>query len=285
MVRSASSSGSVTPLNLAASASTTPRSSARAPPVRPYRSALCSRADRIVREVAGDTKDFGDLVVGMVEKRARKARGGNIIDSGGEDARKGRSLGGSLAGSWERERAELIVDIPVWSPGCFQDLTTLHALRDTTLTHTHSLLAYLLRNHSIPASYRLLARSSTSQSSGWGCIRLAPLAASSPASPKTELRPVVRRSSLVSDVVRRPPMLVPTFNLDQAIADEDESEGEDEGTAVTLKESYISHGASDDGIEEQSADVMVAREVEKRGAQEGTAFLMTLFGQPALILL
>ena len=64
-------------------------------------------------------------------------------------------------------------------------------------------------------------------------------------------------------------MLVPTFNLDQAIADEDESEGEDEGTAVTLKESYISHGASDDGIEEQSADVMVAREVEKRGAQEG----------------
>ena len=122
MVRSASSSGSVTPLNLAASASTTPRSSARAPPVRPYRSALCSRADRIVREVAGDTKDFGDLVVGMVEKRARKARGGNIIDSGGEDARKGRSLGGSLAGSWERERAELIVDIPVWSPGCFQGM-------------------------------------------------------------------------------------------------------------------------------------------------------------------
>jgi hypothetical protein len=34
--------------------------------------------------------------------------------------KKGRSLGPSLAGSFENERAELLVDIPVWSPGCFQ---------------------------------------------------------------------------------------------------------------------------------------------------------------------
>lgn len=37
-----------------------------------------------------------------------------------ERGRQVRSLGGSLAGSYENEKAELIVDIPVWSPGSFQ---------------------------------------------------------------------------------------------------------------------------------------------------------------------
>jgi len=72
----------------------------------------------VVKEVTGDTKEFGNLVNRMVEKRARKARAGEVVL--GEDGRKVKSLGGSLAGSWEKEKAELIVDIPVWSPGCFQ---------------------------------------------------------------------------------------------------------------------------------------------------------------------
>lgn len=25
-----------------------------------------------------------------------------------------------MAGSWEQDRVELIVDVPVWTPGCFQ---------------------------------------------------------------------------------------------------------------------------------------------------------------------
>ena len=128
------------------------------------------------------------------------------------------------------------------------DLSTLHALRDTTLTHTHSLLSFFLQTHSIPASYRLLARSSTSQSSGWGCIRLAPSAPSSPASPKSELRPKVRRSSLVTEKYKRPPVTIPVLDLDHAIADED---------------------GSDDEGEEETADFLVAREVESRGAKEG----------------
>jgi len=147
------------------------------------------------------------------------------------------------------------------------DLSTLHALRETTLIHTHSLLAYLLKSHSIPASYRLLARSSTSQSSGWGCIRLAPSAITSPESPKSELRPQVRRSSLVTEKFRRPPVAIPAFDLDHAIADEDEST--DEESEVRLKEVYRSQRGSDDESEEESADVMVAKEVERRGAKEG----------------
>ena len=196
-----------------------------------------------------------------------------------------RSMGGSLAGSWEKEMAELIVDIPVWSPGCFQgesrarrmveifssfglDLSTLHALRDITLTHTHSLLAYLLSAHSIAASYKLLTRSSTSQSSGWGCIRLAPSGHASLRSPGCDLRPQVRRSSLVTEKYKRPPVTIPTFDLDQAIADDD-SEHEDEPVDVALKKGYTSQGDSDDEAEGESADVMVAKEVERRGQKEG----------------
>lgn len=160
-------------------------------------------------------------------------------------------------------------------------MSTLHALRDTTLTHTHSLLAYLLRTHSIPASYRLLARSSTSQSSGWGCIRLAPSAITSPASPKSELRPQVRRSSDVTEKYKKPPIVVPTFSLDEAIADEDESDEDDDDEAeqgkgkVALRPGYNGNNGNNGGsqnedeVEEETADSQVAKEVERRDAKEG----------------
>jgi len=118
-----SSSGSITPLRLSSPApATLPRNFGRPPTVRPYQSALCARAGvsgRNVRDVEGDSKEFGDLVFDMIERRGRKTRAGEL-GAGDEDGRKSKSLGGSLAGSWEKERAELIVDIPVWSPGCFQ---------------------------------------------------------------------------------------------------------------------------------------------------------------------
>lgn len=94
------------------------------------------------------------------------------------------------------------------------DLSTLHALRDRTLSHTHSLLAHLIGAHSIPSSYRLLARSAITHCSspnaqtlgyahahahksvGWGCIRLAPSVVSPSAGNRSELGPRVRRSSM-----------------------------------------------------------------------------------------
>lgn len=107
------------------------RSYARAPPVRPYGSSLNSRTRAATADPTGDTKQFGDLVASMVEERTRRGRRGQTPDSeqdndndhDGNERRGGRvikSVGGSLAGSWEKERAELIVDVPVWSPGCFQ---------------------------------------------------------------------------------------------------------------------------------------------------------------------
>ena len=124
-----------------------PRSFARAPIARPYASPLTSRSSgRPPKPIEGDSRTFGNLVIRMMEDRSRKARMGAIeevedihledrgrrrmvdhsgakplgpVSVGMDDRRKGKSLGGSLAGSWEMERAELIVDVPVWSPGCF----------------------------------------------------------------------------------------------------------------------------------------------------------------------
>lgn len=284
-----------------APASCSPRSYARAPPQRPY--ALQTRLQQKREPIDGDTKAFADKVVSIIEARARRARTGALFNLGEVDeSRKIRSLGGSLSGSWEMERAEFIVDIPVWSPGCFQgeprngstvvaalmpDLSTLHALRDTTLAHTHSLLSYLLTEHQIPASYRLLPRSATSPSSGpsgsackhqigWGCIRLAP-SITSPVQHKRELKPAVRRTSSV--IARRPSIKspkktkdhddeVPHFrlDLDNAIADDDE---DDEPKPVELKNGFQSGVSSDDESEDECADVTVAKEVEQRKVKEG----------------
>jgi hypothetical protein len=164
------------------------------------------------------------------------------------------------------------------------DLSTLHALRDTTLAHTHSLLSYLQRNHSLASSYRLLARSTvgaTRQSVGWGCIRLAP-SNSSPVVPQKELKPLVRRSSTslssggptrrrssapVSPISptkekTRPTYVAPAPAVECAI-DED-----DDDVEVKLKGGYIS-GTGSDAEEEETADEIIMKEVERRGAKEG----------------
>lgn len=246
----------------------------------------------------GDTKKFGELVANMVDERTKRGRKGPLPEheSGQqqqkEEVGKSKSVGGSLAGSWEKERAELIVDVPVWSPGCFQDLSTLHALRDTTLAHTHSLLGYLHRSHSLASSYRLLARSTVGASRtpvGWGCIRLAPSNAS-PVAPLKELKPLMRRSSTSLHRQHRRRSSAPVSPVspirttwgvqESAIVDEDD---EDEEVEVKLKGGYIS-GSGSDAEEEETADEIIMKELERRGSKEGSAFLMTVFGQPALIL-
>lgn len=108
------------------------RSFVRGPQARPYLSPLCSRGLSAEggKELDGDTKRFAEIVRDVVNDRAADRRKGELIemiehvhlDDGHLPAppRRGRSVAGSVAGSWETERAELIVDIPVWSPGCFQ---------------------------------------------------------------------------------------------------------------------------------------------------------------------
>lgn len=124
------SKGTMTPMSLPASSpatayqqpSSSPRSYARAPPVRPYGSPLLGRSKVNAKEPQGDTKAFGELVAHMVEERTRMSRRGTVEEAvqQQEEARGAKSVGGSLSGSLEKDRAELIVDVPVWSPGCFQ---------------------------------------------------------------------------------------------------------------------------------------------------------------------
>jgi hypothetical protein len=130
------------------------RSYARAPQVRPYQSPMMSRGaggisgqggrQNTDKAVQGDTKKFGELVVKLIgERSARmsKNQGAEVVqiedvnakvfapaptpanknDMRGNSPRTpGRTPAGSLAGSWEKDRVELIVDVPVWTPGCFQ---------------------------------------------------------------------------------------------------------------------------------------------------------------------
>ncbi|ODN78966.1 hypothetical protein, variant [Cryptococcus amylolentus CBS 6039] len=304
---SSSTSPTAAPGALSQSAPT--RSYVRGPQARPYGPSSIKK-----KELDADSRHFAELVARSVDdRRGSPSREKGLIEmvenvtieeqEERTEARKieqRKQLGRmqSLGGSWENERAELIVDYPVWSPGCFQDLSTLHTLRDKTLAHTHSLLSHLLNTHSTPTTYRLLARSATSPKPsstrpspfhhGWGCIRLAPS------------RAQVRRTSLVQAgrPTFSPRLSLPRLPLHATSAVDSSSDEESPANSprvsardyreIKLRTGFSS-GSSDEEDEaedeEESADVIVAKEIEKRGGgKEGTVFLMTLFGQPALIL-
>ncbi|TYJ53994.1 hypothetical protein B9479_005328 [Cryptococcus floricola] len=309
-------SPTATPAALSQSAPT--RSYVRGPQARPYGPSSVKK-----KELDADSRHFAELVARSVDdRRGSPSREKGLIEmvenvtieeqEERTEARKieqRKQLGRmqSLAGSWENERAELIVDYPVWSPGCFQDLSTLHTLRDKTLAHTHSLLSHLLNTHSTPTTYRLLARSATPPKPsstrpspfhhGWGCIRLAP----SHAAESGKKGAQVRRTSLVQagrptfsprlSLPRLPPHATATSAIDSS-SDEESSANSPRVKARDYREIRLrpgfSSGSSDEEDEaedeEESADVVVAKEIEKRGGKAGTVFLMTLFGQPALIL-
>lgn len=232
-------------------------------------------------ELCAETKRFADLVAHDVQRRSqisRHAANGNA-HTHAQAERRGHSLPGSLAGSWEKERAELIVDIPVWSPGCFSDLSTLHALRDTTLAHTHALLGYMLQTHTIAGTYRLLTRSAAQQGYGWGCVRLAPQA-HHPGEHQVlkQVDHTGRAKAALSNMARVQSKPARKGILDNAVYSDDEDE------QVELKSGYRSGTASDEEEEVEPTDVIVEREIARRGSKEGTAFVMIIHGQPALIL-
>jgi hypothetical protein len=91
---------------------------------------MLARSKANAREPEGDTKEFGELVAHMVEERTRRSRKGTVEEAvqQQEEGRGAKSVGGSLSSSLEKDRAELIVDVPVWSPGCFQGMSLLYPL-------------------------------------------------------------------------------------------------------------------------------------------------------------
>lgn len=134
---------------------TSPRSYARAPERRPYAPLMSSRATPGAKvELEGDTKMFVELVAQMVVARTNTR--GRRMSGKGEKGAVARSVsssrargvspgaGASLPGSWEGERAELLVDVPVWSPGCFQGMFILHAIRTTSTSKTRLIMQIFL---------------------------------------------------------------------------------------------------------------------------------------------
>jgi hypothetical protein len=125
-LRASGVKGNMTPMSLPAASpvsqyqqpNSAPRSYARAPPIRPYASPSLRRTN--AKDAEGDTKKFGELVAQLVEDRSRRHRKGDDLQMDGIEEGVKQGAEGSLSGSWEKERAELIVDVPVWSPGCFQ---------------------------------------------------------------------------------------------------------------------------------------------------------------------
>lgn len=91
----------------------------------------------------------------------------------------------SKSGGWAKGVAremtgfQLVVDVPVWTPECFADLSTMHSLRDKTLRTLHLIIDDLSLRAGIRTTYRLL---STAQGGAWGCIRVAPFPMSRPKS-------------------------------------------------------------------------------------------------------
>ncbi|AFR95778.1 hypothetical protein C343_03884 [Cryptococcus neoformans C23] len=311
---SASALPSTTTSQATISQSAPTRSFARGPQARPYGPPMLRK-----KELDGDTKRFAELVVETVDERrlslassspvsrGRKLEGEKglieMVENvslqeahhGARNIERRGTQGRMMSGSWEAERADLIVDYPVWSPGCFQDLSTLQSLREKTLSHIHLLLSHLQNAHHIHATYRLLARSAVSCPvsnpspfyHGWGCIRLAPCASQEYGRAGAK----VRRASLVHS--GRPSSFSPERKMsDSAVVDSDDEDVSPQmspraaAAEIKLREGFWSGSASgsEDEDEEEVADVIVAREIEKRGGKEGMAFLMTLFGQPAIIL-
>lgn len=300
--------------------STPTRSFARGPQARPYGPPTLRK-----KELDGDTKRFAELVVETVEERRR------LLLASSSPVSRGRTLEGEkgsietvenvhlqdvhhearnierrgtqgrlMSSSWEAERADLIVDYPVWSPGCFQgtlrfshasdseyslthqriDLSTLQSLREKTLSHIHLLLSHLQNVHHIHATYRLLARSAVSFRTtnpspfhhGWGCIRLAPCASQEQGRAGAK----VRRASPVH--ARRPLSFSSERKMnDSAVIDSDDEDSSPQMSPRTttadikLREGFFNGSASgsEDEDEEEVADVVVAREIEKRGGKEG----------------
>ncbi|KAL1409061.1 hypothetical protein Q8F55_005885 [Vanrija albida] len=231
---------------------------------RPYFSPRLQRSRSRPRgEVGMSSLAFAESVMRVVN--ARRARAAVLGMSPA-------SPGGTL-----RETVEFAVDVPVWSAGCFSDLSTLHALRDKTLAHVHGLINHLAEQHSVHATYKLLARRPLSV--GWGCIRLVPSSLDDvtgrPCQHNRRTSFVKPEGSLDAPAPSSPRRPL-SMSFEHAIADEPEEEVE-----VSVKTGY-SH--ANDEEDEEEADAVIKAEVDKRGAKEGQTFVMVIHGMESLIL-
>lgn len=146
----------------------------------------------------------------------------------------------------------------------------MHALRDATLAHVHTLIGHLAEAHNLTATYRILAR----QPGGcaWGSIRLA-----SSLLDGVNARPS-RRTSFVKAELSVSPRSPPT---DCAILSDEDIAEEPQQTPQQPKPGY---SADPDDEEEAEMDRLVRIQVEARALPEGSAVVISVKEQLTLVL-
>lgn len=169
------------------------------------------------------------------------------------------------------------------------DLSTLHSLRDVTLSHVHGLIAHLSDAHLITAKYRLLA--SRPQQLGWGSIRLAPSPLDRaqrrhtarpplPSSPRATVHNFDTRAGTPGGPVHFDPRasVQHSVSFDEAVYDRPTE------VEVELVPGYT-EGSDSDEDDDQEPDSLVAAEARDKGHKEGSVFTMTINGLHSLVMI
>lgn len=162
----------------------------------------------------------------------------------------------------------------------------MHALRDTTLAHVHTLIGHLADAHALTATYRILARRPNAYA--WGSIRLAPSLLDGTAARPSRRTSFVKAErsprSAAKETKERSP------SLECAILSDDEQLADEPTTAAVLVPGYSADkegktsSAEEEEDDEDAAEGLVRAEVEKRGLKEGSAFVFTVKEQLSLVL-
>ncbi|CAK9779593.1 unnamed protein product [Cutaneotrichosporon oleaginosum] len=226
---------------------------------RPYCSPRLARSRSRPRpeSVNAPTREFAAAVADIARERKNR-----MVTMG---------LSPHSPGGRDRDAIEFVVDVPVWSLGCFSDLSTMHALRDTTLAHVHTLIGHLADAHALTATYRILARRPSAYA--WGAIRLAPSLLDG-----TNARPS-RRTSFVK--AERSPRSNRSPSLECAVLSDDDGETQAMPASPAVVPGYSADADDDD---EADAEALVRAEVEKRGLPEGAAFVLAVKEQLSLVI-
>lgn len=172
------------------------------------------------------------------------------------------------------------------------DLSTLHALRDTTLAHVHDLLSHLATEHQLQGTYKLLARPPSAV--GWAAIRLAASALDTDAAAAAGgvlLSPPPRRTSFVKPEragsggvpsprtsICAPAIPAMPRSYEVAIADSDS-----EGSSADGGEPTPGYSSTEDD-DDAHTDTAVTAEIGQRGGKEGMVFVAKVKGQLSLVL-
>ncbi|KAJ9125208.1 hypothetical protein QFC22_000162 [Naganishia vaughanmartiniae] len=210
-------------------------------------------------ESSSDMSDVEDMEMTIDDEKAKRTR------------KEKRTAGWQKGVARDTPRFQLIVDVPLWTPGCFQDLSSMQDVRDKTLASLHAIVDNLRLRGGVRTTYRLL---STANGGSWGCIRVAPFMASTYKhqsfinrnEPRFTAPAALRRSTFAGPALSQ--------RLFGGL-----------GCSLSAQHTVLAGGASEDEKQEAARVVKLALEKDSDGIiPEARVFLLALNGQPALII-